>query len=263
MTDPGDSPIRSSASSTPCPTAPACTSGRMPRATSCTWARRSGCRSRVRSYFATDFADSPKNRLLQRLIADVETIVVPSEARALILENNLIKEYRPRFNVRLQGRQELSLHRRHAGRAVPPRPRHPPARHPRRPILRPLHRRGPAAAHAGHHPPALHRAELPRRSAAGAPGAARASTITSAGAGARASAGRTQAELPRHGRRRRRASSRGGPQDLRVKVREAMLEASDARGLRARAGPARRAPLARAAGGAGRRSKSSAPATPT
>ncbi|MGI9041251.1 MAG: excinuclease ABC subunit UvrC [Gemmatimonadales bacterium] len=59
-------------------------------------------RSRVRSYFASDFADSPKNRLLQRLIADVETIVVPTEAESLILENNLIKEYRPRFNVRLK-----------------------------------------------------------------------------------------------------------------------------------------------------------------
>ncbi len=59
-------------------------------------------KSRVRSYFAVDFDDSPKNRLLQRLIADVETIVVPSEAQSLILENNLIKEYRPRFNVRLK-----------------------------------------------------------------------------------------------------------------------------------------------------------------
>jgi excinuclease ABC subunit C len=59
-------------------------------------------KSRVRSYFAVDFDDSPKNRLLQRLIADVETIVVPSEAQSLILENNFIKEYRPRFNVRLK-----------------------------------------------------------------------------------------------------------------------------------------------------------------
>lgn len=59
-------------------------------------------RSRVRSYFATDFVESPKHRLLQRLIADVETIVVGSEAQSLILENNLIKEYRPRFNVRLR-----------------------------------------------------------------------------------------------------------------------------------------------------------------
>jgi excinuclease ABC subunit C len=55
--------------------------------------------SRVRSYFATDFSDSPKNRLLRTRIADVETIVVPDEAQALVLENNLIKEYRPRFNV--------------------------------------------------------------------------------------------------------------------------------------------------------------------
>ena len=59
-------------------------------------------RNRVRSYFATDFPTSPRNQLLQRLIADVETIVVPSEAQSLILENNLIKEYRPRFNVRLK-----------------------------------------------------------------------------------------------------------------------------------------------------------------
>jgi excinuclease ABC subunit C len=59
-------------------------------------------RNRVRSYFATDFPTSPRNQLLQRLIADVETIVVPSDSQSLILENNLIKEYRPRFNVRLK-----------------------------------------------------------------------------------------------------------------------------------------------------------------
>jgi excinuclease ABC subunit C len=59
-------------------------------------------RSIVRSYFATDFPDSPRNRLLQRLIANVDTIVVPSEAGSLLLENNFIKEYRPRFNVRLK-----------------------------------------------------------------------------------------------------------------------------------------------------------------
>ena len=47
-------------------------------------------RNRVRSYFASDFPTSARNQLLQRLIADVETIVVPSEAQSLILENNLI-----------------------------------------------------------------------------------------------------------------------------------------------------------------------------
>jgi excinuclease ABC subunit C len=58
-------------------------------------------RSRVRSYFAQDHV-SPKTIALVRRIADVDTIVVPSEAHALILEANLIKEYRPRFNVALR-----------------------------------------------------------------------------------------------------------------------------------------------------------------
>src|SRR4051794_35682965 len=59
-------------------------------------------RSRVRSYFANDFGDSPKHTLLVQRIADVETIVVANEAQSLLLENNLIKEYQPRFNVRLK-----------------------------------------------------------------------------------------------------------------------------------------------------------------
>ena len=59
-------------------------------------------RNRVRSYFATDFAASPKSRWLQRTIADVETIVVGNEAQSLLLENNLIKEYLPKFNVHLK-----------------------------------------------------------------------------------------------------------------------------------------------------------------
>jgi len=59
-------------------------------------------RSRVRSYFANDQLESVKTRHLVGLVADVETIVVPSEAHALILEANLIKEYRPRFNIALR-----------------------------------------------------------------------------------------------------------------------------------------------------------------
>ncbi len=59
-------------------------------------------KSRVRSYFAADHSDSVKNQYLLRHIADVETIVVASEAQSLLLENNLIKEYLPRFNVRLK-----------------------------------------------------------------------------------------------------------------------------------------------------------------
>src|SRR3990170_8073091 len=59
-------------------------------------------RSRVRSYFANDQLESVKTRHLVGLVSDVETIVVPSESHALILEANLIKEYRPRFNIALR-----------------------------------------------------------------------------------------------------------------------------------------------------------------
>jgi excinuclease ABC subunit C len=59
-------------------------------------------RSRVRSYLALDPAASLKTRGLMRAARDVETIVVPTEAHALILEANLIKEHRPRFNIVLR-----------------------------------------------------------------------------------------------------------------------------------------------------------------
>src|SRR3954454_3540890 len=59
-------------------------------------------RSRVRSYFANDQLESVKTRHMVSLIADLDTIVVPTEAHALILEANLIKEYRPRFNIALR-----------------------------------------------------------------------------------------------------------------------------------------------------------------
>jgi excinuclease ABC subunit C len=59
-------------------------------------------RQRVRNYFTVDHHRSPKQHMLTRLIRDLETFVVPSESQALLLENNLIKEYRPRFNVQLR-----------------------------------------------------------------------------------------------------------------------------------------------------------------
>lgn len=60
-------------------------------------------RSRVRSYFQEGATD---NRyfipLLQRTIGDVDTIVTATEKEAAILENNLIKEHLPRYNVKLR-----------------------------------------------------------------------------------------------------------------------------------------------------------------
>ncbi|MBE7534852.1 MAG: excinuclease ABC subunit UvrC [Anaerolineales bacterium] len=59
-------------------------------------------RSRVRSYFHADASHDAKTRRLAREIADIEWIVVGSELEALILEMNLIKRHRPKFNVRLK-----------------------------------------------------------------------------------------------------------------------------------------------------------------
>ncbi|WNM61482.1 excinuclease ABC subunit UvrC [Candidatus Nitrospira neomarina] len=57
---------------------------------------------RVRSYFQHASDLTPKNRVLYSQIAELETIVTHSEFEALILESNLIKRHRPRFNVVLR-----------------------------------------------------------------------------------------------------------------------------------------------------------------
>jgi excinuclease ABC subunit C len=58
-------------------------------------------KQRVSSYF-TKSELAPKTRALMRQVAGVEVTVTNTEAEALILENNLIKEYRPRYNVLLR-----------------------------------------------------------------------------------------------------------------------------------------------------------------
>jgi len=59
-------------------------------------------RARVPAYFAPDHQDTPERAALATQIADLETILVPNEAQALLLENNLIKQHQPRFNIRLR-----------------------------------------------------------------------------------------------------------------------------------------------------------------
>ncbi|OLC93145.1 MAG: excinuclease ABC subunit C [Acidobacteria bacterium 13_1_40CM_4_58_4] len=59
-------------------------------------------RSRVRSYFLESRWTDAKTGSLAREIADLETIVVANEREALALEHNLIKQYRPKFNVLLR-----------------------------------------------------------------------------------------------------------------------------------------------------------------
>lgn len=58
-------------------------------------------KKRVTSYFSKQHEDG-KTRILVRKIADIKHIVVDTEEDALLLENNLIKKYQPRYNILLK-----------------------------------------------------------------------------------------------------------------------------------------------------------------
>src|SRR5438552_1710578 len=68
-------------------------------------------RSRVRSYFQAAASDERYFiPILPRLIGDLDTIVTQNEKEATILENELIKAHKPRFNVKLRDDKDyLSL----------------------------------------------------------------------------------------------------------------------------------------------------------
>ena len=59
-------------------------------------------RNRVRQYFQSSRNQDAKTRRLVKAIADFEFIVVDNEVEALVLESNLIKKHKPRFNVLLK-----------------------------------------------------------------------------------------------------------------------------------------------------------------
>jgi excinuclease ABC subunit C len=59
-------------------------------------------RDRMRSYFGAPSGLNGKTRRLVSQIADFDTVVVGSELEALLLEMNLIKQHRPKFNVMLK-----------------------------------------------------------------------------------------------------------------------------------------------------------------
>jgi excinuclease ABC subunit C len=60
-------------------------------------------RSRVRSYFQESGSDSRYFiPILRRIVRDLETVVTATEKEAAVLENDLIKQHKPRFNVKLR-----------------------------------------------------------------------------------------------------------------------------------------------------------------
>lgn len=58
-------------------------------------------KARVGSYFRAS-GQSPKTRALMSRVADIQVTVTRTEAEALLLESNLIKAHRPRYNVLLR-----------------------------------------------------------------------------------------------------------------------------------------------------------------
>jgi excinuclease ABC subunit C len=78
-------------------------------------------RSRVRSYFQDSSGDARAFiPILQRTIGDFDTIVTANEKEATILENTLVKEYRPRFNVKLRDDKDfITLRLGKVGEAAP------------------------------------------------------------------------------------------------------------------------------------------------
>src|SRR3984957_10028585 len=64
--------------------------------------KSSSLRSRVKSYFLESRWMDAKTGSLVREIADLDYIVVDNEREALALENNLIKQHKPKFNVLLR-----------------------------------------------------------------------------------------------------------------------------------------------------------------
>lgn len=59
-------------------------------------------RNRIRSYFLEPDRLTPKTRVLMKKVADLEFTVTHTELEALLLECNLIKKHRPRYNIRLK-----------------------------------------------------------------------------------------------------------------------------------------------------------------
>ena len=84
------------------PTRPARTSSRMPRAVSSTSGKAKSLRQRLSNYFQSPSALAPRTAQMVATAETVEWIQVRNEVEALMLEYSLIKQHRPRFNVRLR-----------------------------------------------------------------------------------------------------------------------------------------------------------------
>ena len=120
-------------------------------------------RARVRSYFNEDRLADAKTGSLIAEARDIDYILVDNEKEALALENNLIKQYKPRFNVLLRDDKTYPVYQADQ-RTIPARLRHPPADQGRLDLLRPVFSRQSRAPAGALHSPAFSGAVLQGRS---------------------------------------------------------------------------------------------------
>lgn len=107
-------------------------------------------RNRVRSYFRDSRQLYGKTLVMVGHIADLEVIITSSEVEALILENNLIKELKPRYNVNLKDDKTypyLVI----TNEPFPPDFSHPVHKTGRIDLVRSLHRSTSASPHSRSH----------------------------------------------------------------------------------------------------------------
>ena len=69
-------------------------------------------------YFQSDSRHSPKTRKMVSHVWDFDIIITESEYEALVLENSMIKKYKPKYNILLKDDKGLSLHQGHDLQAV-------------------------------------------------------------------------------------------------------------------------------------------------
>ncbi len=123
-------------------------------------------RSRVRSYLLEASQANAKTGSLMREAVDLEYILVANEHEALALENNLIKQRKPRFNILLRDDKTYPYVKLTLGRPLPQSLRHAPPAQGRRRLLRPLLSRQPGLSRGRADPSQLSHPQLQGRSLA-------------------------------------------------------------------------------------------------
>jgi len=112
-------------------------------------------RDRMRSYFGAPRGLSSKTRRMVAQIADFEIILTSSELEALLLEMNMIKQHRPKYNILLKDDKSYPFIKVTLPGCLAAHFHHPQDLRGWRALLRPILQRGHGAAHPEGSEPAV------------------------------------------------------------------------------------------------------------